>query len=413
MEQGAATLWFGQGRIVRSWQNELNWAIRGFKGKALLSVVLRLAWRAHIYFVWEERNRRIFRNAPRQPVHIVYEIKQVIRFRLMGISYDKATLICESIVRRLFPRESDPDFEGIEEAHYAFRVRDRLRKQVLVPLHKALELPELYMSSNQWNALPYNRVPSVAMKNCNTRFFWHDNQRFSGYIEDARTEDEQIAASALLPHEIIASLKAADEVAELQWRRMVEDLKRKGKLENCLAVCDVSDSMDGTTLDTCTQLLRIKDGGENVMSFEKVFDKILQIAVDEKLKEDQMIKRIFVFSGTEFDETFRQKYDHPIINISNDSNGQGVEHDSNAICEVQQKKKFQEKGYKMPKTVFWNLNKSPAIPVPSNQGGVALISGFSKNLLELFLDNGGIIDPVTVMEQAISREMYQKLSIND
>lgn len=50
-------------------------------------------------------------------------------------SYDKSLLLCEGIARRVFPRECDKEYEGIGEAHYAYRVRDRLRKQVLVPLH--------------------------------------------------------------------------------------------------------------------------------------------------------------------------------------------------------------------------------------------------------------------------------------
>ncbi|XVF28615.1 hypothetical protein REPUB_Repub15cG0045300 [Reevesia pubescens] len=407
-------------------------------------------------------------------------------------AYDKATLICESIGRRMFPRESDPDYEGIEESHYAFRVRDRLRKQVLVPLHKALELPELYMSSKQWDSLPYNRVPSVAMKNYKNHFLSHDNQRFCGHIEDVRKEDETIAAGALLPHEIISSLKDAQEVAELQWRRMVEGLKNKGKLNNCIAVCDVSGRMAGTPMEVCvalglliselceepwkgkvitfgsnpelhmiqgdsllskTQVLRKLDRGIYV-DFEEVFDRILKVAIDGKLKEDQMIKRIFVFSGMEFNEASRQNYNH---NISNYSNGKtsgyynpfsysdtyseedymlllGDEDDWYAICErevkVEEKqrkfsekswesmyegiqRKFQDNGLKMPEIVFWNLKNSAAMPVPSNQGGVALVSGFSKNLMELFLDNGGIIDPVTLMEQAISGELYQKLSLYD
>nr|POF02748.1 hypothetical protein CFP56_25107 [Quercus suber] len=51
-------------------------------------------------------------------------------------TYDKSLLICESIARRVFPKESDPEYQTLEKAHYAYRVRDRLRKQVLVPLHK-------------------------------------------------------------------------------------------------------------------------------------------------------------------------------------------------------------------------------------------------------------------------------------
>ncbi|RZC59414.1 hypothetical protein C5167_006719 [Papaver somniferum] len=36
--------------------------------------------------------------------------------------FDKATLLCESIARRFFPRSSNPDYENIEEAHYAYRI---------------------------------------------------------------------------------------------------------------------------------------------------------------------------------------------------------------------------------------------------------------------------------------------------
>ena len=47
-------------------------------------------------------------------------------------SYNNSLLICEGIARRVSLRE---EYEGIEEAHYVYRVRDRLRKQVLGLLH--------------------------------------------------------------------------------------------------------------------------------------------------------------------------------------------------------------------------------------------------------------------------------------
>ncbi|MBA0570819.1 hypothetical protein Golob_004427, partial [Gossypium lobatum] len=105
-------------------------------------------------------------------------------------SYDKATLICEVIARRVFPRKSEKESEGLEEAHYVHRVQDSLRKQVFVPMHKALELPKVYMSANKWNSLPYNRV---------------------------KTGRAKIAAGVFFPHEIIVSLEDEDgrEVAEL------------------------------------------------------------------------------------------------------------------------------------------------------------------------------------------------------
>ena len=68
--------------------------------------------------------------------------------------------------------------------------------------------------------------------------------RFLNYLEDVKKGKAKIAAGALLPHEIIASLDEGEsEVAELQWKRMVEDLQQEGKLRDCIAVCDVSGSI--------------------------------------------------------------------------------------------------------------------------------------------------------------------------
>lgn len=349
-------------------------------------------------------------------------------------SYDRSTLLCESIAKRLFPRESFEEYRGIEEAHYAYRVRDRMRKQFLVPLRKALELPEVYIGANQWNSIPYNRVASVAMKTYKELFNKHDGERFQNYLEQVKAGKAKIAAGALLPHEVIASLNDEDggQVAELQWRRIVEDLSKKGKLTNCISVCDVSGSMSGIPMEVCialgllvsevseepwkgkvitfneapqlhvikgddlrskTEFVRQMQWGMNT-DFQRVFDLILEVAVQGGLSEDKMIKRIFVFSDMEFDQASANSW----------------ETDYEAI-----KRKYRESGYgnAVPEIVFWNLRDSRATPVPAKEKGVALVSGFSKNLLTLFLEGGGIIDPEAVYESAISGEEYQKLVVVD
>ncbi|EOY06228.1 hypothetical protein QUC31_016386 [Theobroma cacao] len=393
-------------------------------------------------------------------------------------SYDKATLICEGIARRVFPRESEKEYKGLEEGHYAYRVRDRLRKQVLVPLHKALELPEVYMSANEWNLLPYNRVASVAMKNYKELFAKHDNERFQEYLVKVKTGKAKIAAGALLPHEIIGSLNDKDggEVAELQWSRMVGDLAKKGKLTNCIAVCDVSGSMEGIpmevsvalgllvselseepwkgkvitfsanpelhliqgdTLKDKTQFVRDMDWGANT-DFQKVFDQILSVAVEGKLSEDQLIKRIFVFSDMEFDAATGNgsKYWEQMDSdedSENDENYWGKnqmkmqarleEWKNNRKALLQKEwetdyeviqRKYSESGYsRVPEIVFWNLRNSSSTPVVAMQNGVALVSGFSKNLLTLFLEEGGIVNPQQVMGLAIAGEEYKKLVVYD
>ncbi|KAH6798536.1 Uncharacterized conserved protein UCP015417 [Perilla frutescens var. frutescens] len=350
-------------------------------------------------------------------------------------SFDKITLLCETIAKKVFPREEyAAEYEGVEEAHYAYRVRDRLRKEVLVPLRKALELPEVYMGANEWGTLPYNRVASVAMKIYKDKFYKHDEERFKEYLEKVKSGKAKIAAGALLPHEIIAALNDENggEVAELQWKRMVGDVAEKGKLNNCLAVCDVSGSMSGVpmevsvalgvlvselsgepwkgklitfsanpqlqrvqgeTLKSKTEFVRRMEWGMNT-DFQKVFDVILQVAVKGKLKAEEMIKRLFVFSDMEFDQASLNPW----------------ETDYQTIV-----RKYTEKGYGgcVPEIVFWNLRDSRATPVPANQPGVALVSGFSKNLITMFLEKGGIVDPVAVMEAAISGKEYQKLVVMD
>lgn len=398
----------------------------------------------------------------------------------IGSSYDKAILICEGIARRVFPRDSNKMYEGLEERHYVYRVRDGLRKQVLVPLHKVLELPEVYMSANAWNSLPYNRVPSVAMKNYKELFTKHDNERFQEYLEKVKAGKAKIAAGALLPHEIIGSLEDKDggEVAELQWYRMVGDLAKKGKLTNCIAVCDVSGSMSGIpmevsvalgllvselseepwkgkvitfsenpelhliqgdTLKAKTEFVRKMDWGGNT-DFQKVFDQILSVAVEGKLSEDQLIKRIFVFSDMEFDDAsgHNTKYWNQIYSSDNDEDGENEEKWEEKIKKREERlqeweknqkailqrewetdyeviqRKYRDSGYnRVPEIVFWNLRNSSSTPVVATQNGVAMVSGFSKNLLTLFLEEGGIVNPEQVMGLAIAGEEYKKLAVYD
>nr|AAZ52775.1 hypothetical protein At5g43390 [Arabidopsis thaliana] len=348
--------------------------------------------------------------------------------------------------------------EGIEEVHYAYRIRDRLRKEVLVPLHKALELPEVSMSAKEWNLLKYNRVPSIAMQNYSSRFAEHDSERFTEFLEDVKSGKKKMAAGALLPHQIISQLlndSEGEEVAELQWARMVDDLAKKGKLKNSLAICDVSGSMAGTPMNVCialgllvselneepwkgkvitfsenpqlhvvtgsslrekTKFVREMDFGINT-DFQKVFDRILEVAVENNLTDEQMIKRLFVFSDMEFDDARVDSHSEMSDYASN------LESDYESVPESFEKwetdyevvqRKYKEKGFQnVPEIVFWNLRDSSATPVVSKQKGVAMVSGFSKNLLTLFLEEGGIVNPEDVMLLAIKGEEYQKLAVYD
>ncbi|KAI7996281.1 Uncharacterized protein L728 [Camellia lanceoleosa] len=328
------------------------------------------------------------------------------------------------------PKKASKEYEGIDEAHYAYRVRDRLRKEVLVPLRKVLKSPEIYMSANQWNVLPYTRVTSIAMRNYKELFLEHDKKRFQEYLDNVKHGKKKIAAGALLPHEIIASLDSGEsgQVVELQWQRIVNDLSMIGKLKNCLTICDVSGSMYGVPLEVSVALRLLVSElseepwkgklitfshdpqlhvieGDTLLSkvqsiermnwsmntdFQKVFDKILEVANKGKLSEEQMIKRLcsVIWSLIKLLQILgRPTMKQYVENLMR--------------VDTNQYRKF------------WNLRNSDATPVPSCQKGVALVSGFSKNLLKMFLEEGGVLSPESTMELAIAGGEYSKLVVID
>lgn len=170
------------------------------------------------------------------------------------------------------------------------------------------------------------------------------------YWEKVKADKSKIDVDALLRHQILSYVNHWNfaQVAELQWRAMVEGIKKQGKLNakkifnNCLALCNVwsmySNMQDldvsvGLTLlmselneepwkgkvfdfsdspqlhlikgdelklgyDFLTRRLSCKRSWNLKINFQKVFDLILEEAVNANLKPEQMIKKVFVFTLT-------------------------------------------------------------------------------------------------------------------
>jgi hypothetical protein len=67
--------------------------------------------------------------------------------------------------------------------------------------------------------------------------------------------------------------------------------------------------------------------------------------------------------------------------------------------------KFVAHGYKMPRLVFWNVNsRTGTIPVKENELGVALVSGFSVNVVKMVLS--GELDPYKCLTDQLDSERY-------
>ncbi|XP_039040922.1 uncharacterized protein LOC120179382 [Hibiscus syriacus] len=63
-----------------SWEARLDWSCKDWKGKSLISTILKIAWIAYIYLIWEERNRRIFQGMNRNVDQLLKNIKELVEF---------------------------------------------------------------------------------------------------------------------------------------------------------------------------------------------------------------------------------------------------------------------------------------------------------------------------------------------
>ena len=72
-------------RRVDDWSVEFQWAIDRLKGRALLAVILRIAWSAYMYFIWKERNNKIYGRQANTSTAFFSFIAEAVRYRLCGI----------------------------------------------------------------------------------------------------------------------------------------------------------------------------------------------------------------------------------------------------------------------------------------------------------------------------------------
>ena len=136
-----------------------------------------------------------------------------------------------------------------------------------------------------------------------------------------------------------------------------------------------------------------------------VFTLILERALASNVPPEQMIETLFIFSDMQFDE----------------ASGSGNMYGSPAPTETNYKvaqADFDKHGYKLPKIVFWNLRAvgDDSMPVTHNEQGVALVSGFSGQLLKLFMADASDLekfDAFSIMKDAIATERYNDWKVVD
>lgn len=338
--------------------------------------------------------------------------------------FDNATLICETIAKKMFPRDNHIEYKYVEDPYYTCRVRNRLEGQVLIPLREAIEKmkkPSIEPGTALIALETYRKMfRPEGNDQSSSMLLFHHCMKLIDLLSPKENMVDMFGNLSIgyepkkLPHQIVASLlkkekvkERSDEAAELEWRELVQKLSNQGKLRNCVAVCDNSSNMSGAFKEmACISMgLLISELSENpwkgktfsfnefpklikiegddlrskcefmrqiecteTVNFGAIYDRVLQIALTEKLSKEQMPKRIFVFTYNDFVTASTNDWDE----------------------EYQEAwASYRKRGFSVPQMVFWNLRDPVAepevfgSPVKNQKGGI-IMTGFSNLLLKLF-----------------------------
>lgn len=307
-------------------------------------------------------------------------------------------------------------------------------------LREYLQIVERKMSRNEWEKIDYEKVPSRANLIYNSAFLRHDESRRRNFLEAVNRGEKKINSSVVYPYEIVCRygfnpLKTRDDL-EAMWKSLPDTVKGDN---NTLVVCDGSGSMYCTKVDGfahCSDVanslavyfsehasgefkdkyitfstrpklvdlhgfnslagkLRViyKQNEVANTNIEAVFDLILRTAIEHNMSQKDMPKNILVLSDMEFDSCTQ-------------SNRGRL---SSALFDTISER-YAEHGYKLPRLVFWNINsRTKIIPLKENSMGVALVSGFSINVMKMVLS--GKLDPYEVILEAIYNKRYDCITM--
>ena len=317
-------------------------------------------------------------------------------------------------------------------------------RKFLSKMRKYIDIVERKMSAKEWNAINYETVPSRANLIYNNAFLRNDEERRREYLGKLEKGAVKINAGTLYPHDIVHKYgygRNVDTTLEGLWKALPDTVKGCG---NTIVVADGSGSMtcnvggNVTALDVANALaiyFAERSSGEfknkyitfserpqmvdfsNAKSLrdklmiarrhnevsntniEAVFDLILSTAINNHMSQEDIPANILIVSDMEFDSCATTN--------SSRSNGwySYCERPTTTLFgEIE--KKYKAAGYKLPRLVFWNVNsRTGTIPVKENDLGVALVSGFSVNIVNMVMSNQ--TDPYECLLDALNIERYK------
>lgn len=319
-------------------------------------------------------------------------------------------------------------------------------RKTIVNLTKVVETD---MCNNNWDSINFSHVPSVASSRYRKAFSRH-TAKYTEWVTAVKSnldngivatpDNKNVAkvnAKAIFPHDVIKGVNiygkyaaiASDVITDMdnQWRSLPDYVGDN----YVMPLVDVSGSMAMGQKNAPTPLIvatalgayfadknkgPFKDiflnfssraeirhiKGNNIVekirsmyndnwggstNFEAAIKTILDLAVKNKVPANEMPKTLVILSDMQFNMCVTDYSQTALGMISS---------------------MYSNRGYEMPRLVFWNLNAVYGNnPVTFDQHGTALVSGFSQNLVEAVLSSDlADYTPESVMRKKLMSSRY-------
>lgn len=372
-----------------------------------------------LVYVWDTTTNKVSKNYIFN--YLKYQLSEDILHDKNGESV--------SILAKWLPSENTTSRKTRQLAtrfRKALGMSSKSYRRMLSTLRKNIDVVERKMSNNQWGEINYQGVTSKANLIYRNAFMRHDEERRSKYLEDLSNGDVKINAGKMYLYDIISKYKnkwdvEADETLEALWdaQEVPKDYNdilvvRDGSgsmttsaFGTSVSVLDIADALtiyttqhnkseyyedkfitfsskpeivDLSTCNTLRDKLSVLDEYDDwsTTNVESVFDLILETSVKNKVDAKDLPSTVLVVSDMQFNSAMG-------TNFNNDTLFEKIA------------KKFESVGYKLPKLIFWNVaSYNDAVPLQKNDNGLVIMSGFSKNNIDMILHDN--LDPLEVLK---------------
>ena len=331
-----------------------------------------------------------------------------------------------SLLAKWLPSAKTHDVRSI----MAFKLRNKLGlkekeyRLLLTEIRSKLNLIEKNLTNRDYKSIDFEKVPTKAMLKYRNSFSRNCHEEYFNYLKAVKTGTKKINTKGLFAYEIVRNIlygtyESEKELYDVMWNNQ-KDILGNCK-SNILVMADTSGSM---TIHNHIPLanaigLAIYVAERNTGTFKNHFITFSSEPTLQEIKGSNIVEKVEnikpIISNTDIDKAFEllietasqnniSKEEMPefIVIISDMEFDIGV-YSKNGTNFSGWKQIFKEKGYELPKIIFWNVaSDTLGVPTTKFEQDVAMISGFSINVLEN-LFNIESYSPVKIMLETLEK----------